>query len=83
MLDITSHKAIESVRSDLPILILGGERDPLGGRKGLTRLAEAYRQTGHNDLTLTIYPQARHEMLDETKRNEVTDDIISWIKARL
>jgi alpha-beta hydrolase superfamily lysophospholipase len=83
MLEITSRRAIESVRADLPILILGGERDPVGGQKGLTRLADAYRQTGHNDLTLTIYPQGRHEMLNETNRDEVTNDIINWVRAGL
>ena len=83
MLEITSQKAIESVRADLPILILGGERDPVGGQKGLTRLTDAYRQTGHNDLTLKIYPGGRHEMLNETNRDEVTDHIIGWIHSRL
>ncbi len=71
------------MRADLPILILGGESDPVGGQPGLTRLAEAYRKTGHQNLTLTIYPGGRHEMLNETNRDEVTADIINWVRARL
>ena len=83
LLEITSQAAIQLVRNDLPMLILGGESDPVGGRVGLTRLAEAYRKTGHDKLTLTIYPGGRHEMLNETNRDEVTKDIINWVRAGL
>lgn len=83
MLEITSTKAMRSVRADLPVLILGGECDPVGGSAALARLAGAYRNTGHNNVTLKIYPGGRHEMLNETNRVEVTADIISWIRAGL
>lgn len=83
MLEITAEAAIQSVRSDLPIFILGGECDPVGGKKGLQRLAEAYRITGHDAVTVTIYPGGRHEMLNETNRDEVTSDIINRVNALL
>jgi alpha-beta hydrolase superfamily lysophospholipase len=83
MLEITSKSAIRSVRADLPIFILGGECDPVGGQSGLQRLADAYRKTGHDNLTLKIYPGGRHEMLNETNRDEVTADILNWITATL
>lgn len=83
MLEITSPTAIESIRADLPILIMGGECDPVGGQPGMTRLADAYRDTGHNNLTQTVYPGGRHEMLNETNRDEVTTDIIAWIDLLL
>jgi alpha-beta hydrolase superfamily lysophospholipase len=83
LLKITSKAAIQSVPSELPILILGGASDPVGGIRGLRKLAEAYRATGHDHLTLTIYPGGRHEMLNETNRDEVTADIIHWVRARL
>lgn len=79
LLEITSTKAIRSVPADLPILILGGERDPVGGERGLSRLADVYRQAGHENLTLKIYQDGRHEMLNEINRDEVTRDIIDWI----
>jgi len=67
----------------LPVLILGGERDPVGGTKGLERLASAYRDTGHRDLTLKKYDGGRHEMLNETNRDEVTSDVLNWVSSRL
>jgi len=79
LLEISADKSISNIRHDLPLLIMGGEVDPVGGRAGLTKLAEAYRRTGHEEVTLTIYPGGRHEMLNETNRDEVTADIIAWI----
>ena len=80
LLEITLASAIEKVRHDLPVLILGGANDPVGGAQGLTRLAEMYRSTGHDEVTLKLYPEGRHEMLNEINRDEVTSDIVTWIQ---
>ncbi len=83
LLEITSPDAVSLVPRDLPILITGGEKDPVGGAKGMTRLADTFRQTGHRNVTLKIYEGGRHEMLNETNRDEVTADIINWIQSQL
>ncbi|MGI9206261.1 MAG: alpha/beta fold hydrolase [Woeseiaceae bacterium] len=83
LIEVSDHRSIGLIRHDLPILITGGEVDPVGGREGLTKLAEAYRRTGHDAVTLKIYADARHEMLNETNRDEVTAEIISWIEQIL
>ena len=83
MLEITSQRAVTSVPNGMPLLILGGQFDPVGGEKGLTKLAYAYRKTRHEDVTLRIYADGRHEMLNETNRDEVTRDIIRWIADHL
>ncbi len=83
MLEITAGRAIQNIPRELPILIAGGELDPVGGARGMTRLAEAYRSTGHADVTLTIYPQGRHEMLNEINRGDVTRDLIHWITDKI
>ncbi len=83
LIEISSLASIAKVPTDIPILILGGQHDPVGGEKGLTRLADAYRRTGHDELTLRIYEGGRHEMLNETNRDEVTGDIIGWIGGQL
>ncbi len=80
LLEVTSERAITKVRTDLPILILGGEQDPAGGKRGLARLANTYRRTKHEQVHLKIYTGGRHEMLNETNRGEVTADIIDWIR---
>jgi alpha-beta hydrolase superfamily lysophospholipase len=67
----------------MPLLILGGQFDPVGGEKGMTLLADAYRKSGHEDVTLRVYADGRHEMLNEINRDEVTKDIIRWIEGRI
>lgn len=83
MLEITSKRAVTQVPNDLPLLILGGQFDPVGGEQGLRLLADVYRKTGHEDVTLRVYADGRHEMLNETNRDEVTGDIIQWITDRI
>ena len=83
LLEITSRNAVAGIPRELPLLIFGGEKDPVGGTKGLTRLADVYRDTGHREVSLKIYPGGRHEMLNEINRDEVTGDVLAWIEARL
>lgn len=66
----------------IPILIQGGAEDPLGGARGMTKLAEAYRvRSGLDDVTLQIYPGARHEIYNETNRDEIIADLVAWLQA--
>lgn len=74
-----SDRAISRVPGTLPILITGGELDPIGGDDGMGKLAVHYAQTGHSRLKVRIYPGGRHEMLNETNRDEVTNDWLTWI----
>lgn len=68
---------------DLPMLIMIGEEDPLGGPKSVELLADAYRGRGSlTDVTLTVYPGGRHEMLNETNYAEVQADVVAWLDAR-
>lgn len=69
--------------ADLPMLIMIGDDDSLGGRKSVELLEKAYRERGGlSDVTLTIYPGGRHEMLNETNQAEVRADVIAWLDAR-
>jgi alpha-beta hydrolase superfamily lysophospholipase len=79
LLEVTSLRRLRRIPATLPILISGGEDDPVGGRSGQRRLAEAYVRTGHTKVTLKLYPQGRHEMLNETNRDEFTRDVLRWI----
>ena len=81
LLYISSDHALMRVSSDLPILITGGELDPVGGDAGMSRLALHYAQTSHQRIKVKIYPDGRHEMLNETNRDEVTTDWLDWIES--
>ena len=83
LLEITSPGALRDIPKSLPKLIFGGELDPVGGNKGMTRLKQAFEDAGHDKITMKIYPGGRHEMLNETNREEVTADVLDWITQNL
>jgi len=70
---------VAKVPKDLPLLLFAGDQDPVGENgEGMTRLAEAYRRAGIRDVRLVLYPGGRHEMLNETNREQVMADFIAW-----
>jgi alpha-beta hydrolase superfamily lysophospholipase len=70
------------IRKGLPILVTSGQADPLSGDGQLVGvLAQRYLGAGIADVTLTVYPEARHEIFNETNRDQITADIIEWIDA--
>lgn len=73
----------EGLSPDVPILITSGSDDPLLLQDSLARLARAYQERGVGDVTLTVYPEGRHEIVNETNREEVMTDVIAWLDARL
>ena len=81
----TDPAQLARIRPDLPVLVMSGDRDPVGGPGGsnVTALAERYREAGLSDVTVRLYPEARHEILNETNRDEVTSDLVSWLVAHL
>jgi alpha-beta hydrolase superfamily lysophospholipase len=78
--DLASPKAAARIPKTLPIYGFGGARDPGGAR--LQGLLDVYRAAGLN-VTAKIYPDARHETLNEVNRDEVTRDLIAWLDARV
>lgn len=68
------------VPKDLPVLVMSGDKDPVGAfGKSVRQLADAYRAAGLGDVTCTLYPDGRHEMLNELNRDEVTADVVAWL----
>ncbi|MEZ5217347.1 MAG: alpha/beta hydrolase [Ilumatobacteraceae bacterium] len=73
---------LAGIRSDLPVLVTSGTDDPLaGGGQLVELLGQRYREAGLTDVTVTLYPGARHEILNETNHEEVTAAIIAWLLA--
>lgn len=74
---------LSRIRSDLPILIASGDADPLAGGGALINLlGQRYREAGVADVTVKLYPAGRHEILNETNRDEVTADIVAWLRKQ-
>ncbi len=71
---------VAAMPSDLPVYIAVGEADPVnGGLALLTPLTDRYAAAGLTDVTVRIYPGARHEILNETNRDDVIGELIGWI----
>lgn len=80
---ISKPSNLAQIDKSLPLLIMGGECDPVSEGKRLKDLADALTGTGHHAVTLQIYPQARHELLNETNREQVTHDLLAWLDSAL
>ncbi len=69
---------------ELPIYLISGSEDPSNEMtKNLIILIERYKQLGIKDVTSKIYQGARHEVFNETNRNEVYKDVIDWLDSHL
>ncbi|EAP98110.1 hypothetical protein JNB_14138 [Janibacter sp. HTCC2649] len=73
---------LATIRKHLPLLLASGQADPLSGDGQLVELlGQRYRDAGIADVTVTIHPEARHEIFNETNRDEITADVIGWLDA--
>ncbi|MFJ4223027.1 alpha/beta fold hydrolase [Microbacterium sp. NPDC089695] len=69
---------------DIPLLLMVGRDDPVGGPRSVHKLADAYRtRSGFTDVTTLVYPDARHEIFAELNQAEVRADVLSWLDARI
>ena len=79
-----SEKDIAKTRKDLPILFLAGQKDPVGGYASqIVRLQQLYSKLDFRKTELTLYPEDRHEILNELNAAEVYQDIFNWLHANL
>lgn len=72
------------VKKDLPIYFMAGEDDPCtGGEKGLEDSVSVLRKAGYRNIEKKIYPEMRHEILNEKGNEEVYEDVHKWIMGHL
>ena len=71
-----------AVRKDLPILIISGDCDPVGGNgKLVDRLYNIYKEYGVMDVSIKLYNGARHELINELNKDEVYADVLRFLDA--
>jgi len=84
LLAIEREADIARMPKDLPLYLFAGSRDPVGGNsRGGRWLHDALRRAGMRDVTARFYPDARHEMLNETNREEVERELVAWLDGAL
>ncbi|SJN46716.1 Lysophospholipase; Monoglyceride lipase; putative [Microbacterium esteraromaticum] len=65
---------------DVPVLLMVGRDDPVGGPRSVHKLADAYRnRSGLTDVTTLVYADARHEIFNELQQDEVRADLLAWL----
>lgn len=74
----------EEMPKELPLLLMSGEMDPVGSwGKGVRLVDTALREAGVKDVTLRLYPEMRHEILNEIGKETVWRETLEWINARI
>ena len=68
----------------VPGCFLSGQEDPVGGMgRGVEQVVRMFQDAGCRDLSLHLYPGARHELFHEQNRREVWADLLDWLEDRL
>jgi len=76
----TAPAAQARIPKHLPIFVIAGTRDPVSrGTQGLQQLLAAYKEAGLDRVEHRFYADARHEIFNETNRDEVTADVLAWL----
>ena len=79
--DINNEK---NISKDLPIMFASGVEDPVSNKtKDLIPLLERYREIGMREVAVKFYKGARHEILNETNRDEVFNDLLEWLDSHV
>jgi alpha-beta hydrolase superfamily lysophospholipase len=77
---VAEAERLGRLRHDLPVYVAVGDQDPVNGRLALVHgLVQRLEQAGLTEVTLKIYEGARHEVFNETNRNEVVADLLAWL----
>ena len=75
---------LAALPGDLPVLFISGDADPIGTQgKGVSTVAQQFRDAGVRDVTVRLYPGARHELFNETNRDEITAELIDWLNRHM
>lgn len=77
---IHQKNQINQIPKDLPLLIISGDQDPVGDNgKGIHKVYKQYTSHGLHQVAMKLYKGARHELINETNKQEVYDDILYWL----
>lgn len=81
---IASPQNLARMDRETPVLFLSGDRDPVGTMgRGVKKVVDMFRKAGCEDVTLKLYPEGRHEMFNEINRQEVMEDLLTWLEKKL
>lgn len=82
LIELGQPTAFNAMPTSLPIYIFSGALDPVSASSnGVHKLAERLRACGQSEVSCKLYKDGRHEILNETNRQEVLTHLFNWLKA--
>jgi alpha-beta hydrolase superfamily lysophospholipase len=83
--EVLDHQSnLRRMDKSLPVIFLSGDGDPVGMYgAGVKRVVSDFIRANMQDISLRLYPEARHEILNEVNREEVLHDIDGWIESKI
>lgn len=84
MKELTKKENMDKIPKDLPVIFAAGGDDPVGGfGKDVQKVYEKYKDAGKKDVEIKLYQGDRHEILNETDREQVYEDLYQWLELKL
>ena len=81
---VGSRANLAKMDKDTPVYFFAGDSDPVGAMgAGVKKVSGWFKEAGMKDVTVKLYPGGRHEMLNETNKEEVFADVLAWLEAHL
>ena len=74
-------KNIQKMNKKIPILLLSGDKDPVGDfGKGTIKTFDVFRKAGIENVDIRLYRDLRHDILHEECRRKIYNDIYRWLR---
>ena len=84
MLLAQDMELLQRMDEDLPILFIAGEDDPVGDfGRGVKKAVNAFKASGMEDVECILYPECRHELINELNKDEVFQDVLEWLEFHI
>lgn len=84
LMQLTKENRLSAMPKGLPVYFMSGEKDPVGQMgAGVKKVAEQFRKAGMKDVTVRLYPEARHELFNELNRDAVTKELAEWLDGHI
>lgn len=81
---VQKKENIKKIPKTLPVYLMAGRDDPVGNYgKGVIKTYKSMVQAGIEDISIKLYKNDRHEIINETDRQQVYGDILKWLDSHI
>lgn len=78
---VSNKEWASKLDKNLPLFLIAGEQDPVGDYgKGVTKVYERIKAAEVKDVSIQLYPEDRHEVLNEPDKDIVMNDVLNWMQ---